>query len=87
VPLSEEQLHELGAAAAAATGAWGPTFRGLILFLAYTGMRPGEAFALRWEDIDLREKTIRVRARIGRGGEEDLPKSNRIRTIHLPPPA
>jgi integrase len=86
VPLGEEELHELGAAAAT-TGAWGPTFRGLILFLAYTGMRPGEVFALRRRDIDPREKTIRVRARVGRGGEEDLPKSNRVRTILLPPPA
>jgi integrase len=50
-------------------------------------MRPGEVFALRWRDVDLGEKTIRVRARIGRGGEEDLPKSNRERTILLPPPA
>ena len=34
--------------------------RRFIAILALTGMRRGEALALRWEDIDFQEKTIRV---------------------------
>jgi integrase len=35
----------------------------LFLLLADTGMRPGEAFALRWKDLDLAAKVVTVDAR------------------------
>lgn len=34
--------------------------------LAYTGMRRGEVFGLRWDDVSLRESTLRV---LGKGGK------------------
>jgi len=52
-------------------------------------MRPGELFALDWEDIDL-AGGANGRARVSRRlyrGRTDLPKSNKERTITLVPPA
>jgi integrase len=34
--------------------------------LAFTGMRRGEALALRWRDLDLDEATVRIRRSAGR---------------------
>lgn len=72
--------------ACSALGAHGPMFRALFIFAAYTLMRPGELFALTWENIDLAAGRIRVELRLYRGGH-DLPKSNKARTIALPGPA
>jgi integrase len=58
-------------------------------FGAFTLMRPGELFALDWEDID-QEAGANGRALVARRlyrGRSDLPKSNRERTIPLTPPA
>jgi integrase len=38
-----------------------PWWRGYIVTALTTGLRPGELLGLRWEDVDLREGTIRVR--------------------------
>jgi integrase len=40
----------------------------LFLLLADTGMRPGEAFALTWKDIDLAPRVINVERAVARGG-------------------
>lgn len=59
-------------------------YYGLILFLALTGARLGEAMALRWGDIDLesRHATIRRSVRLGRLA---APKTRfSVRTIDLP---
>lgn len=69
-----------------ALGRYADQMRALMVVGAYTGMRPGELFALEWADIDLAAHRIHVRRRVY-GGELDLPKSNRERTIALPPPA
>lgn len=53
VPLTEKELHELADTALRTWKHYGPTFRAFILFQAYTGMRPGETFALEWSDIEL----------------------------------
>jgi integrase len=60
--------------------------RALLIFAAYSGMRPGELFALEWPDVDLASNRVHVRRRLYRG-RVDLPKSNRERTIALMPPA
>lgn len=60
--------------------------RNLITFAAFSGMRPGEVFALAWADVDMRAMRIDVRRRLYRG-RTDLPKSNKTRRIALTPPA
>lgn len=58
------------------------TFR----LLFYTGMRLGEALALRIEDVDLDERLVLVRRTIS-AGQETLPKGGRHRFVPLSAPA
>lgn len=51
VALTEDELHELGDTAARVLGDYGPTFRSMILFAGYVGLRPGELFALERGDL------------------------------------
>lgn len=83
VPLSVDEVNEL-----ATTGKrlHGETFRSLILFLAYSGLRVGEAFALEWGDIRFNDRRIDVRRRVYKG-RLDLPKSNKTREASLLPEA
>ena len=60
--------------------------RSLTVFAAFTGIRPGELFALEWDDVDFDRMRIHVRRRLY-DGELDLPKSNKPRTIVLTPAA
>jgi integrase len=84
-PPTEEELSSL-LAACAVHGWYAPQMRALITFAAYTGMRPGEIFALEWSDVDFEAMRIDVKRRLYRG-TLDLPKSNRTRRIALTPPA
>jgi integrase len=86
VPLTVAELDALAEAGRQALGDYGTTMRALILFLAYSGMRPGEVFGLEWTDIDFKRMRISVERRVYRGSL-DLPKSNRPRLIVLTPPA
>jgi len=83
-PTDEEFARLLDACAV--HGPYAPQMRALILFAGYTGMRPGELFALEWADIDFDAMRIDVRRRLYRG-RIDLPKSNKPRRIALTPPA
>jgi integrase len=77
--LSHEQVHHL----ADASGRWRP----LILLLAYTGLRWGEATALRVCDVDLARHRIDVRrAYADVGGHLVLgsPKSHQSRSVPIP---
>lgn len=38
-----------------------PTYRDLLVFLVYTGLRVGEALRLRWRDVDLRKGVLLLR--------------------------
>jgi integrase len=67
-------------------GAYAQQMRALITVGAYTGIRPGELYELRWPDIDLAANRITVSRRLYRG-RVDVPKSGRPKTIALPPPA
>jgi integrase len=77
--LTHEQLHELASAA----GPW----RVFVLLLGYTGLRWGEATALRICDVDLRRRRIDVRRAFSDvGGRIVLgtPKSHQSRTVPIP---
>jgi integrase len=52
----------------------------LVSLLAYAGLRPGEALAIRWEDV--RDRTLFVR-RAASFGEEKGTKTNANRTVRL----
>jgi integrase len=54
----------------------------IYLTAAFTGLRMGELFALRWRDVDFELRSIRVR-RSFTGGEEGAPKSGRERTVPM----
>jgi integrase len=66
--------------------------RPLVALLAFTGMRVGEALALRWSDIDLTRGTVQINGTLAR--DRDLrmlvrtpPKTERSRrTLPLPAP-
>lgn len=84
-PPTPQQLERL-LDACDALGDYGSQMRALITFAAYTGMRPGELYELRWTDIDLAASRINVSRRIYRGSI-DVPKSGKAKRIALPPPA
>jgi len=54
------------------------------LISARAGLRPGEVIGLRWGDIDLRAKTIRVERQV-RSGKEGPTKSGKPRTVPIVP--
>jgi integrase len=53
--------------------------------LLYTGLRLGEALALRWDDIDLGGRTLMVRRTVS-ADVEDVPKGRRYRVVPLAHP-
>lgn len=55
-----------------------------ILVLAYTGMRVGELYGLKWADLDARAEQITVR-RSCTDGVVSLPKTGESRTVYAPP--
>lgn len=58
------------------------------LFMFFTGMRPEEAIALRWSDIDFNSGTARVRrVRTFKGSERDGSKTHAERDVDLVPQA
>jgi integrase len=85
-PSEDEMLLLLDGCSA--LGDYAPMMRALLTFGAFTLTRPGELFALDWQkdDIDLEAGRGQINRRLYRGGT-DLPKSNRERTIAIPPPA
>ena len=75
---------ELSAVLAAIPEDWRLFFR----FLAQTGLRLGEAIELRWQDIDLGQRTVRVRRRYNGRARPPIgpPKSSYgRRTVRLSP--
>jgi integrase len=76
--LRRAELGRLLAACRATEVRWYP----FVLVLARTGMRLGEAAALRWEDVDLAEGYADVRRAFWRGRVQE-PKSSRPRRVDL----
>lgn len=68
-------------------GQWGKMFGAMLTIAAFTGMRPGELFALKWEDIDAEGFKVNVRHSRRNDGKEKAPKNGRERTVAFPPQA
>ena len=66
-------------------GGYGPEFKALIQFAAWTGLRAGELQALRWGDVD--GDTLTVSRSRKRDGTEGPPKNGKSRVVTIPPPA
>lgn len=56
--LTEEELHRF--IKLLNEKKWDEDVKRIIKFLLYTGVRSGECFALRWEDIDFEKRTINI---------------------------
>jgi len=65
----------------------GDNFAAFILTAAYTGMRPGELYALEWPAVDLENDEIYVGHSLSRTGELTLPKIDKTRRVVLSPEA
>ncbi len=83
-PPTDRQFAAL-LAACSALGEYAPQMRALVAFLAFTLMRPGEAYALEWADVDFEAMRIRKGRRLYRGSVAE-PKTGAV-TIALTPPA
>ena len=78
--LTKAQLHDFLQASQ------GEPYEDLILFLALTGVRLGEALALRWEDVHLEERMAAIKRSV-RLREESMPKTRfGIRSVDLAKP-
>lgn len=55
----------------------------LFLAMARTGMRIGEALALRWDDVDMNGRAIRIERRVDKRGIIDTPKSGHGRSVDM----
>lgn len=85
--LTEQQIDEFAQVARDTHGDYGDEIAAIILFAAYTGVRPGELAALQWTDLDpANRRAVIARALDGQGGEK-APKNGLARPIVLPPRA
>jgi integrase len=83
--LTAAELDELADCALDVLGEFGPTFRAMIVFAGYVGLRPGELFALRRADI--RGDEVTIAQNLDGTGQLKAPKNGRGRVVILPPPA
>jgi integrase len=79
---TREQGAAFLAAAQAAPTAYERRYYPLLLALARTGMRLGEAQALQWDDVDFEGKEIRVERALS-AGRIETPKSGHGRTVDM----
>jgi integrase len=87
IALTEAEIDRLATAARETHGDYGDEMAAIVLFAAYTGVRPGELGALRWADLDpANRQAVISRALDGQGGEKP-PKNGLARPIILPPRA
>jgi integrase len=87
--LSENDVQRLAECAVTVHGEYGRLiYAPMILLAAYTGLRPGELHGLRWEDVNLREETLRVERQYSpKANAFTSPKNGLARTVPLLPPA
>ena len=74
--LSVEQVHVVTRAAA------DDQLAALFTVAAFTGLRQGELLALRWRHVDFANRIVHVQRNYVRG-QEDTPKSHRVRSVPL----
>jgi len=74
-----------GQQAAVLTRVKDPVYRTFYLFLMRQGCRPGEARALRWEDVDLREGVVVIRAAFDLNSYRAHTKEKDVRYLPLHP--
>jgi integrase len=90
VARTEARHLTAGEVAAILNAAEGLRYRPVLALIAATGLRRGEALALRWDAVNLKDGTLKVAATISRVGDQLLitePKSPRSRrTVPLSPP-
>lgn len=87
IALTEPEIDWLASVARDTHGDYGDEMAAIILFAAYTGVRPGELAALKWADLDpANRQAVISRALDGQGGEK-TPKNGLARQIILPPRA
>jgi integrase len=77
-PMSQAELGTFLAAAQEVTPLYAPLFP----VLAHAGLRPGEAYALQWADIDFANRRIRVE-RAWSAGRVETPKTGGGRTVDM----
>jgi integrase len=85
VALTAAQVTDLADAALGCHGDFGPTFRAMILFAAYVGLRPGELYAL--ERKDVADDEVWIIRNLDGTGQLKAPKNGHERVVTLPPPA
>lgn len=86
--LTEEELGRLVGFAHKVHGPYGQMFGALIAVAAWTGVRPGELFALRWGDVDFDRGELRVREQFNsKTGRYGPTKNSFPRTVVLTPGA
>jgi integrase len=88
VALSEKELIALADVALSEEmelGEYGPEYRAMILFSGYVGLRPGELFALRRDDVSGR--LCLIERGLSSTGEIGPTKNGRSRTVVVPPAA
>lgn len=83
--LTEPEVEALADLALEVHEDFGHTFRAVVLFAAYVGIRPGELFAL--ERGDVRGDEVIVRQSVDSTGQLKAPKNGKQRIVILPPPA
>lgn len=86
-PLTEDEIEKLGEIAIKAGGLYGPEMWALIMFAAWTGMRPGEVCALNWAEVNLADDTVRVEWSMRNDGTRGPVKGKQRREIVLAPKA
>lgn len=77
-PLTELEVERLGDMAHSVWGSYGTVVAGWITFMAWTGARPSETFAVCWDDVD---------AAVGRVTVQRVKGDKATETIVLPPTA
>lgn len=82
VTLEREQLLAL----LGAVRVQAPDWYDEVFTTAFTGMRPGELYALRWDDMDEPAKVIHVARAVGRSGKVGTTKTGDPRRVALSPP-